>query len=87
MSESSSENRKRVRSASHTLLFEVDETPRCAVCESSLANTEEPATRGLLVFARGEEVRYEEPPLCDACGAAIGVTQRRLWDLEDDEEG
>jgi hypothetical protein len=27
----------------------------------------EPAARGLFLWTRGEEVRYEEPPLCSRC--------------------
>jgi hypothetical protein len=41
---------------------------------------------GLLVFARGDEVRYEEPPLCARCSVAIGVTALVRW-AEEEEEG
>ena len=45
-----------------------------------------PLGSGLLVFARGEEVRYEEPPLCARCSVAIGVTALVRW-AEEEEEG
>ncbi len=66
-----------------------DATPRCDVCRGEITEDDgaEVSGRGLLVFARGDELRYEEPWLCHACAAAIGITQLRLWDLEDDEEG
>ena len=40
---------------------------------------------GLLVWARGDERRYQEPPLCAACAAAIGVTALQRWETEEDE--
>jgi hypothetical protein len=44
------------------------------------------AGTGLLVFARGHEVHYEEPPLCARCSIAIGVTALVRW-AEEEEEG
>lgn len=41
---------------------------------------------GLLVFARGDETSYEEPPLCARCSVAIGVTALVRW-AEEEEEG
>lgn len=41
---------------------------------------------GLLVFSRGGEVHYEEPPLCARCSVAIGVTALVRW-AEEEEEG
>jgi hypothetical protein len=45
-----------------------------------------PVGSGLLVFVRGDEVRYEEPPLCARCSVAIGVTALVRW-AEEEEEG
>ena len=48
-----------------------------------------PATtcsRGLMLFVRAGEVRYEEPPLCARCSVAIGVTALVRW-AEEEEEG
>ena len=33
----------------------------------------EPGGSGLFIWARGEEVRYEEPPLCSECAGEIAV--------------
>lgn len=78
-----------MRTVTHQILFEKDETVRCDACGTPITEDEgeRVAGRGLLVFARGEEVRYEEPHLCNECATAVGITQHRIWDLEDDEEG
>lgn len=45
----------------------------------------EPAGRGLYIWSRGEEVRYEEPPLCGKCATAIGLTALALFNMEEEE--
>ena len=78
-------------SASHAVLFETDED-RCSVCAEILVQEEEdglvPASsrgRGLLVWSRGDERRFEEPELCPRCASAIGVTALHRWEIEEDE--
>jgi hypothetical protein len=75
-------------SASHSILFD-DELDRCSVCAEMLPgdgdDDEEPRGRGLLVWARGDERRYEEPHLCPGCASAIGVTALQRWEAEEDE--
>jgi hypothetical protein len=79
-------------SASHAVLFEDDDS-RCSVCAEPLAPEEDDDDdssvgtrgRGLLVWARGEERRYEEPHLCPGCASAIGVTALQRWEIEEDE--
>lgn len=44
----------------------------------------EPAGHGLYVWTRGDEVRYEEPPLCAHCANAIGLAALASWELEED---
>jgi len=44
------------------------------------------ASAGLYVSVRGDEVRYEEPPLCPRCSLAIGLTALVRW-AEEEEEG
>jgi hypothetical protein len=44
----------------------------------------EPGGHGLYVWTRGDEVRYEEPPLCNACANAIGLAAMAQWELEED---
>ncbi len=75
-------------SASHAILFETDEA-RCSVCSEQLADDDDdlelPSGRGLLVWTRGDERRYEEPKLCPSCASAIGVTALQRWEIEEDE--
>jgi len=78
--------------ADHAVLFQDSEAPRCDVCASALDATdgdEEHADgasgHGLLVWSRGEERRYQEPPLCAACATAIGVTALQRWEIEEEE--
>lgn len=59
------------------------EHARCHACDTMLEG--EPAGHGLLLFVRGDAVEREEPPLCEACSHAIGMTA--LWNFLDDEEG
>ncbi len=77
--------------ASHIILFEESETSRCDVCASELSPAGEMEEshdlpgRGLLVWSRGAERRYQEPPLCASCAVAIGVTALQRWETEEDE--
>lgn len=56
------------------------------VHDDSHDHSHAPAGSGLLVFSRGGEVSYEEPPLCARCSVAIGVTALVRW-AEEEEEG
>ena len=47
----------------------------------------EPGGAGLFLWTRGEEIRYEEPPLCEKCASEITVGALVKWDNEADEEG
>jgi hypothetical protein len=60
-------------------------TYECDACGRSFAG--EPAGAGLFLWTRGDEVRYEEPPLCEECASEITVGALVKWDAEDDEEG
>jgi hypothetical protein len=83
--------------AGHTVLFEDVESHRCDVCAASLsalaaADTDtdtddryDVTGRGLLVWSRGDERRYQEPPLCSGCAAAIGVSALQRWEIEEEE--
>jgi hypothetical protein len=57
----------------------------CDACGRSFEG--EPAGAGLFLWTRGDEVRYEEPPLCEDCAAEITVGALVKWDTEDEEEG
>ena len=47
----------------------------------------EPGGAGLFVWTRGDEVRYEEPPLCEECASEIAVGALIRWESEEEEEG
>ncbi len=77
--------------ANHAVLFQETEANRCDVCSSPLETDDDddmeagPSGRGLLVWSRGEERRYQEPPLCPQCAAAVGLTALQRWEIEEDE--
>lgn len=64
---------------------QLEEAPRlCDACDAPIEG--EPAGSGLYVWSRGEDQpRIEEPPLCQSCVTAIGVTALRTWDIEEEE--
>ncbi len=76
-------------SASHAVLFAIEGEEGCSVCSEILPSNEEDGAlhrgRGLLVWTRGDERRYEEPELCPHCASAIGVTALHRWETEEDE--
>jgi hypothetical protein len=62
------------------------EPVRCDACDQPIEG--EPAGHGLYFWSRGEDApRVEEPPLCQNCATAIGLTALRVWDTEEEEEG
>jgi len=77
--------------AGHAVLFEDVEARRCDVCASALkdvdaeADDEHASGSGLLVWSRGDERRYQEPPLCASCATAIGVSALQRWEIEEEE--
>lgn len=56
---------------------------RCDVCDDVIEG--EPAGRGLYMWTRGDEIRFEEPVLCARCSTAIGVTALAAWNVEEEE--
>lgn len=56
---------------------------RCDACGEEIEGA--PAGSGLFLWTRGEEVRYEEPPLCERCATSIAVGGMLQWEPE--EEG
>lgn len=55
----------------------------CDACDEPIEG--EPSGRGLYMWTRGEEVRFEEPALCPRCATAIGVTALAAWAVEEEE--
>lgn len=81
-------------SATHEALFGQDPR-RCDACGVSLDSLDEGGDdgdegyavsgAGLYVSTRGSEVRYEEPPLCPSCAAAVGMSALARWEIEEEE--
>jgi hypothetical protein len=55
----------------------------CDACDEPIVG--EPAGSGLYLWTRGDEIRFEEPPLCASCATAIGVTALAQWSVEEEE--
>jgi hypothetical protein len=55
----------------------------CDACGENIEGS--PAGAGLFLWTRGDEVRYEEPPLCERCAYAIAVGGTLQLASEDDE--
>jgi len=55
----------------------------CDACDERIEG--EPAGHGLYIWTRGDETRYEEPPLCALCATAIGITALAMWTMEEEE--
>ena len=47
----------------------------------------EPAGSGLFMWTRGDEVRFEEPPFCEACAQNVTLDALTRWEAEEEEEG
>ncbi len=47
----------------------------------------EPAGSGLFMWTRGDEVRFEEPPLCQGCAENVTLDALTRWEVEEEEEG
>jgi len=60
-----------------------DEPVRCDACGDEIDGA--PAGSGLFLWTRGDEVRYEEPPLCERCAYTIAVGGMLQWDLEEED--
>lgn len=59
----------------------------CDACGNPVGGHGDDApSTGLLIFPRGDDNVYEEPPLCSSCSHAIGVTALVRW-AEEEEEG
>jgi hypothetical protein len=47
----------------------------------------EPAGSGLFMWTRGDELRFEEPPLCEVCAQNVTLDALTRWEAEEEEEG
>lgn len=57
----------------------------CDVCGKHF--TGEPASSGLFMWSRGDEIRYEEPPLCEECASKVTLGALITFEIEGEEEG
>jgi hypothetical protein len=55
----------------------------CDACGDAIDGA--PAGAGLFLWTRGDEIRYEEPPLCAGCAHAIAIGGSLQIDREDEE--
>ncbi|MFO0760552.1 MAG: hypothetical protein U0359_28990 [Byssovorax sp.] len=56
---------------------------RCDQCNAPIEG--EPAGRGLYIWTRGGEARFEEPALCERCATRIGISALAAWSVEEEE--
>jgi hypothetical protein len=77
--------------AGHEALFaeDAERAERCDVCGAEVAEDAgegaEVPGRALYLWAHGDEIRREEPPLCAGCAAALGLTALARWEIEEEE--
>jgi hypothetical protein len=57
----------------------------CDVCGQHFEG--EPAGSGLFMWTRGDEVRFEEPPLCQTCAENVTLDALTRFEVEEEEEG
>lgn len=57
----------------------------CDLCGQDCVGT--PAGSGLLLWCRGDELRIDEPPLCEECASRITIGAVVKWASEGEEEG
>jgi len=70
--------------ASHEALFTDHDERRCDACSAPLKRFSEEQGTGVYVWARGDEVRREEAPLCETCSTAI-LARVLEWEFDDEE--
>ncbi len=56
----------------------------CDHCGRSFSGP--PAGSGLYIWTRGDEIRYEEPPLCDDCALTLSTAAMMVFSFEGDDE-
>lgn len=75
--------------ASHDALFQTQAEHRCDVCGAELSADEDTGWAiggsGMFVWARGDDVRRENAPLCAECGTAVFASAVGRFELDDEE--
>jgi hypothetical protein len=57
----------------------------CDICGEPIAADDDSAGKGVFLSVRGDEVRYEDVPLCATCATAIGINALIRAEIEEDE--
>jgi hypothetical protein len=70
--------------ASHEDLFTERTERRCDACNAPLKRSSSEQGTGVYVWARGDEIRREEAPLCETCSTAI-FAHVLEWEFDDEE--
>jgi hypothetical protein len=60
-------------------------TYECDLCGGTFQGA--PGGSGLFLWSRGEELRIEEPPLCEECASRVTIGALLKWETEEEEEG
>jgi len=55
----------------------------CDVCGEHFDGA--PAGSGLFIWTRGDEVRYEDPPLCESCASRVTIGALLSFDSGEEE--
>ena len=76
--------------ASLSDLFHAKDPARCDACGDVLPEGDsddgfQVRGKGLYLWSRGGQLRFEEPPLCPSCSAAIGLSALARWEIEEEE--
>jgi hypothetical protein len=60
----------------------------CDICGEPVTMSDDDETfvgKGVFLSVRGDEVRYEDAPLCSTCATAIGINALIRAEIEEDE--
>ncbi len=80
---------RRVSSPADVATAEVEHAERieCDICGEPVDTSDSEAFvgKGVFLSVRGDEVRYEDAPLCTACATAIGIHALIRAEIEEDE--
>jgi hypothetical protein len=64
---------------------ESKQTFECDLCGEVCNGS--PFSSGLMVWFRGDEMRIDEPPLCEDCSSRVTMGAVAKWASEGEEEG
>lgn len=64
-----------------SLVRQQKDQARCNLCDDAIEG--QASASGLFMWTRGDDVRFEEPPLCPECASTIAVTAFVRWSCDD----